>query len=822
MNNYLEELKKSAIAEEIIKLNFKEITDFDSALGLLLYKLGIEDRTNTGRLRSSWLEKYDFLREGGWWCRGVNLLSENLVPSDWGCFKPYNPRMINGKINKYEQPPRAKPEVFALEVGRGNGAANKIEQNINSSNYISFWQEVRENNRIRLVLTEGAKKAASLLSAGYVAVGISGVDCGYYNDECTKLIPQLECLAASGREIILAFDRDSKYKSRQRTTKAIQVYTKLFEEKGCEVKILYWDSKLGKGIDDLIFTHGEEKLKELFENKLTPQEFLQKVTSKKPSLTFDQLLDFVESDLSEDLRFDELKNQVLFKGKELVFDEGLRAWFLEEFDFIAKTTDLCEVLLYQAKKNSFHPVQEFLKSVVNAEKFIGIDDLSTRYLGTDNELYDLMLKRWLIAAVARAFKPGCQADHTLVLQGAQGIYKSSFFNVLGGNFFDCSATAKFSDKDNKLIIHSCWIEEFGEIERLTRKEQGELKQWFTTRRDNFRKPYDRTTKYHDRSCVFAATCNLESFLNDETGSRRFWVIPVNPKNLPGGKIDIAKLTEERSAIWASATVAYLKGEKWWVEQNEELAIAENNEEFSSYDEWQSRLSKWLLSKEETRIEEILTDCFNLDVALQSQRESTRIGKILTKLGWRQKRVSREGRRIRVYFPPIATEPGQPGQLKAGGREGGREGGRAENSDTAKVVDSPVQPVQPVHPILEKTNNIDLPFQVGEKVRAKIVDLDEGVLYGDFVLTGINPIGGKPTYSVRRESDKKVYWISKEGLSLQKDFASGIELNDKVFAKNYIGDLVEGTVVFIKADQSIRIVCNDKKQIWVWAKDLIVV
>jgi predicted P-loop ATPase len=69
---------------------------------------------------------------------------------------------------------------------------------------------------------------------------------------------------------------------------------------------------------------------------------------------------------------------------------------------------------------------------------LSLENLATRYFGTNNPIYDIFLKRTLIAAVARAYEPGCKHDTTLVLQGKQGAGKSSFFNVLGGDWFDDS------------------------------------------------------------------------------------------------------------------------------------------------------------------------------------------------------------------------------------------------------------------------------------------------------------------------------------------------------------------------------------------------
>jgi predicted P-loop ATPase len=228
-----------------------------------------------------------------------------------------------------------------------------------------------------------------------------------------------------------------------------------------------------------------------------------------------------------------------------------------------------------------------------------------------------------------------KVDHVLVLHGDQGIYKSGFFSVLGGDFYDSSATNRLGDKDTKLIIHSCWIEEFAEYERLNKREQGEVKHWFTLQFDNFRKPYGRVTENHQRRCVFGASCNKHEFLVDETGDRRMWVVPVNVDRLPLGKIDLDLLAKERDGIWAAAVDAYLAGEKWWTDRAEEKEISQSNEQFRSYDEWTEIVRGWIEQRgcQEVVIREVLDQALLIAPGLQDRKVQMRVADILTRLGW---------------------------------------------------------------------------------------------------------------------------------------------------------------------------------------------
>ncbi len=186
----------------------------------------------------------------------------------------------------------------------------------------------------------------------------------------------------------------------------------------------------------------------------------------------------------------------------------------------------------------------------------------------------------MIAAVARAYKPGCKHDNTLVLQGEQGIRKSTFFQILAGSWFgDSMGTGK--DKDDLLILYKSWFQEWGEIDKIFSKRQaGDLKAFLSRSTDAYRVPYGKATKDFPRHSIIVGSVNDSSFLADPTGSRRYWVIPVKVS-----EIDTALLAQERDGIWAAAVAAYKQGETWWLDKKEEKQNLGNNSKFEIVDEW---------------------------------------------------------------------------------------------------------------------------------------------------------------------------------------------------------------------------------------------
>ncbi|BAU64039.1 hypothetical protein STA3757_14080 [Stanieria sp. NIES-3757] len=282
MNHQLE-WQASCVDEELTNLNVIPLNGF-SPSEYLLYSDAIP-RRNDGRVTEEFLQLYAHTAEGGWWCSGVDVLTgeEDL----WGCFKPAQPRQsINqDKPIKYEHPPKTATGLFALKVPVRiwEKIAHRYRINIIASDLdrtrsdLGFWQWLIEHPEIPLCITEGAKKAGALLSAGYVAVGLPGINNGYRTpkDETGKrigksyLIAQLQELVKQQREVYFVFDQDTKPNTIKAVNTAIKKTGYLLEQFGCTVKVVNWKSSLGKGVDDLIANHSQSAFECAYHNALT-------------------------------------------------------------------------------------------------------------------------------------------------------------------------------------------------------------------------------------------------------------------------------------------------------------------------------------------------------------------------------------------------------------------------------------------------------------------------------------------------------------------------------------------------------------------------
>lgn len=250
-----------------------------------------------------------------------------------------------------------------------------------------------------------------------------------------------------------------------------------------------------------------------------------------------------------------------------------------------------KAILHVARQNTIHPVQDYLQRVKvdPAITPYDLDQVAPNLFRASQPLHVAMVRKWLIGAVARALNPGCQMDYCLVLQGAQGLLKSTSLKALAsGDWFSSSHADQ--EKDFLLNVHSCWIYELAELESITgRKAAGALKNLITTATDSFRPPYGRTLERHHRQSVFCATVNKDQFLRDDTGNRRFWVVPIEGTE----QLDRDAISAARDAIWKAAVLAHEAGELPMLSNELEALSAEQNEQFNEQDPWIGMVRAWM-------------------------------------------------------------------------------------------------------------------------------------------------------------------------------------------------------------------------------------
>lgn len=232
----------------------------------------------------------------------------------------------------------------------------------------------------------------------------------------------------------------------------------------------------------------------------------------------------------------------------------------------AKTKD---ALLTAASERVFHPIKNYLEGLPVWDGRERVDSLLIEYLGAEDNSYTrAIMRKTLVAAVARIYEPGIKFDYILVLNGPQGIGKSTFFAKLGGKWFSDSLTVSdMRDKAGAEKLQGYWILELGELAGLRKIDVETVKSFITRTDDKFRQSYGINVESHPRQSIIVGSTNSTSgFLRDVTGNRRFWPIRVNY-----GKRKVWEMTDI-DQIWAEALEKY-KAEEPLILMGEEEKMA---------------------------------------------------------------------------------------------------------------------------------------------------------------------------------------------------------------------------------------------------------
>ena len=231
-----------------------------------------------------------------------------------------------------------------------------------------------------------------------------------------------------------------------------------------------------------------------------------------------------------------------------------------------------------ADDRSYHPIREYLAALPEWDGVLRVDTLLIDYLGAeDNSYVRAVTRKTLCAAVRRVQEPGVKFDTMLVLNGPQGIGKSTLISRLAGEWF--SDSLNLSDTKDKTAaekLQGYWILEIGELAGLRKAEVETLRSFLSRQNDIYRAAFGRRATPHPRQCIFFGTTNAESgYLRDTTGNRRFW-----PVKTPGGGVKHSwELTnEDINQIWAEVVVLVENGEKLHLAPDlETLAKSEQRE-----------------------------------------------------------------------------------------------------------------------------------------------------------------------------------------------------------------------------------------------------
>ena len=247
---------------------------------------------------------------------------------------------------------------------------------------------------------------------------------------------------------------------------------------------------------------------------------------------------------------------------------------------------ITDAIMITAKQNEYHPIKDYLDSL-QWDGVSRIMKLAQYFKAHDPVLFPIMLQKWLIGAIARVMD-GDQ-NPMLVIEGAQGSGKSTFAKWLCPDLkYYKESSIDPDNKDHRIATSEIWIWEVGELGSTTKKADREaLKSFLTTDTFTERAAYGRYNQPYKAMASFIGTVNDESgFLNDPTGSRRFWVMGID-------SIDFAYSKDINiNDIWAEAYHAYKHGESHDLDQNQKQKAEEIAEEYRMVNSVEEAIKKW--------------------------------------------------------------------------------------------------------------------------------------------------------------------------------------------------------------------------------------
>ena len=215
------------------------------------------------------------------------------------------------------------------------------------------------------------------------------------------------------------------------------------------------------------------------------------------------------------------------------------------------------LLAVASSERLYHPVKEYLGSL-EWDGHLRLDTLLIDYLGAEDNAYvRAVTRKTLVAAVARIYEPGIKFDSILVLNGPQGIGKSTLFSRLGREWYsDSLSISDMKDKTAPEKLQGYWLLELGELAGIKKMDVETVKSFITRTDDKYRHAYGVNVESHLRQCIIVGSTNSDGgFLRDVTGNRRFWPVRVmgNGKFKPWDLKDVDQ-------IWAEAIEYYRRGE----------------------------------------------------------------------------------------------------------------------------------------------------------------------------------------------------------------------------------------------------------------------
>lgn len=269
------------------------------------------------------------------------------------------------------------------------------------------------------------------------------------------------------------------------------------------------------------------------------------------------------------------------------------------------------------------------------------------YGATPSNYITAASKIFWLQLVKRICEPGCQADIVIILEGAQGIRKTTSLRIIGGENY-AVAGKDVTSKDFYIKLKGKSLVEIGELNTFSKADHNDLKEAVSTTVDQYRDLFAKQDTPHPRTCVMVGTTNDKHYLKDETGNRRY--LPVECE-----KADTDLLKQNLDQYYAEAYNRLNLGESHWeypADEHEKLT-SERFADLKEDDPWYDDIIRYVGNKQSIDPVKFLTDpSIDGGLGMYSQyievKHMRRVWKVLKQLGFERKNI-RDGNKVKKVW-----------------------------------------------------------------------------------------------------------------------------------------------------------------------------
>ena len=229
------------------------------------------------------------------------------------------------------------------------------------------------------------------------------------------------------------------------------------------------------------------------------------------------------------IAYNELTNVIEIKDKqgkikplEKRDKELFRMEIEKRFKFKAKVIDLDTAIVSASDKFRYHPIKNKITST-EWDKIPRAESFFIDVLGVEDNVYNReCTRKWLLASLTRLFNNGVKFDEMIILQGGQGIGKSTTLQRLSLGYYT-DITEKLGDEVTFKVMRT-WLVELSELSTMMKTDSDSFKAWLSATKDTVRKKYGGDPDDYPRTFTVLGTTNNKEILKDRTGNRRYWLM----------------------------------------------------------------------------------------------------------------------------------------------------------------------------------------------------------------------------------------------------------------------------------------------------------